>query len=756
MLRHAAAMLMTAVGMYVSIAAAQKRIDIPSLPSCGAKQNLRWETLQSDLAGVDIRDDPKASSVGRYSSGRFGLAGLYLFPYNWLPLSEKRQVMCGRFERFDWNSHSNEQDWNLRIIPSKLFSGMFADAKQYVSNPDDVWTCDPTPKEDRDRHQCEPNTGKEEADTGKKYEGALHNCFEAEVTPRKDRFESKWFHPAPNACSKIVDYDLCVYGPYVTEAVHGNRPEIHPLEAMWWRNVQDAKPGSPAAQDWTLLHVQDASNRYHDLSDFFPRPPGDWAPWAGSGLVADFQIAVEVPSEPAVPLLFNVDEFYADGVVPPGSAERTYIASYEGKDILQVTERQPSTDHHYQVGFEGLCTTPDANVRMFLSLTSAFGIRKEGGQKTEAGFHAIRVSNEHLANSVPLAVPPPTGVALLGVVPSSIHALNVDGRVQLMGQMGTAHEELGSTLLEQPPPQSKPISVESLLPFGEKTVFLQRVLSARQSSEPSSSAGKLLAGYLGISSVPEALVERVPDAEFTASPQFAYTREGKPAWEDSEELFGDFNAKLAKAGRAGQVELLGNTNLHSEWTFEGWTCGDHPEKGCENRHKLQVLMGRPPVPQPDFIYVDADQDVHIPQFHVYFPQGVYKDTLLLLVATGSVQDPDSGQVKTTTIQFYNITIPVKDDSEAEAERIVASIATLIPVPSSCKSVSEPLRESCIREKLSSVKPDPNLVTPFAQEPRYRQAEMLRLNIRHAAEGKVIQPDTLRVLMRAAQRLAELP
>jgi hypothetical protein len=87
-------------------------------------------------------------------------------------------------------------------------------------------------------------------------------------------------------------------------------------------------------------------------------------------------------------------------------------------------------------------------------------------------------------------------------------------------------------------------------------------------------------------------------------------------------------------------------------------------------------MGRPPAPQPALIYIDADQDT---RFHVHFPKGVYENALLLLVATGSVQEPDSGQTKKSTIQFYNITIPVKDDSEAEADRIVASTARLINV-----------------------------------------------------------------------------
>ena len=63
--------------------------------------------------------------------------------------------MCGRLERFDWNPLGKEQDWNLRIIPSQLFVNMFEDAKQYASDLDDVWTCDPKPQADNERHLCD-------------------------------------------------------------------------------------------------------------------------------------------------------------------------------------------------------------------------------------------------------------------------------------------------------------------------------------------------------------------------------------------------------------------------------------------------------------------------------------------------------------------------------------------------------------------------------------------------------------------------
>ena len=106
------------------------------------------------------------------------------------------------------------------------------------------------------------------SNAGAEYGGIQHNCFEAELTPRSDRYQTPWFqkNDQNNACSSIVDYSVCVYGPYVTESVHGNRPEIHPAEALWWRNMQGVDWKCTEAQSWTFLHVQDGSHRFDEVS----------------------------------------------------------------------------------------------------------------------------------------------------------------------------------------------------------------------------------------------------------------------------------------------------------------------------------------------------------------------------------------------------------------------------------------------------------------------------------------------------------
>src|SRR5437588_1277431 len=123
--------------------------------SCTVVQTQNWRFIEEELGGA-VGFDPSASAVGSYPAGKFGLEGFYLFPRNWIPVSETKEIMCGKLQRFDWFSGvGDEQDWNLRIIPgSSTFQSLFSDVTQYSSNVDDIWSCNPNSATDADRHAC--------------------------------------------------------------------------------------------------------------------------------------------------------------------------------------------------------------------------------------------------------------------------------------------------------------------------------------------------------------------------------------------------------------------------------------------------------------------------------------------------------------------------------------------------------------------------------------------------------------------------
>jgi hypothetical protein len=740
-------------------ALAQSKFEINSLQPCTEQQNDKWKQLQTEFNGV-LAKNPDTSVTAQYSAGRFGYFGVYLFPSNWMPLSDSKHTMCGRFARFDWNvipvindiGLSDENDWNIRIIPSDLFRDTFNDALPYSTKPTEVWSCDPMPKDDRDRHQCGETGGVEykctdspaNATPGALPGGNCHNCFEAELTPRTNRFQTPWFkkNQPSGACSTLVDQSICVYGPYVTESVHGNRPEIHPIEALWWRNNQHASPDSPDEQSWTLLHVQDASHRFDDRSDFSPLPrddSADWAPWAAPNQSAQFDLFFETPTSPQQPVEFQMNELMADGIVPLGTTPRQIFVFYSGQQIFTMSQVQPDTNHFAVTQVSGVCATPGNNIRVQVRIQSTVGTVAHGGRTAEFGFQALQIWNAKSPNPTPAQAQAnflelaPAAARRLRINPKTITANIVNGKLRV-----TARAERPQTFALHPqkaPSEQREVDIQSLLSPGNSVVLATKVLSINTNPTKSPSASRLLSGFLGRDATVENLAGHVSDVVVTAAPQLVILRDGRPAWEDSDELFSDFNAKLARAGRSGQRSMLNWRDVPSDWTYIAWNCGEHPDKGCATKTKLDVIKVRSR--ETRAVYVSEDFDGAVPRFHVEFPGGPLAETLIWLQATGpKLLDGSSPEV----LNFFNIGIPVTDDSDEETERMVASLATFLNVPG-VKLGAGPAGDSS---------------DPFLDNPRFRLADMLRMQIKHAAEGNVIEPQVWSLFLTQAERLASLP
>lgn len=720
---------------------AQTKFEVGPLRSCSAQDDARWQTLETEFGGLTAQD-PDTPTVAQYSAGRFGYFGLYLFPYNWSPLSDTKQMMCGRFARFDWNQvWTNENDWNLRILPSQFFEDAFKDAVPYSTDKTQVWSCDPNPNEDPARHQCGVASGPE-------FGQILHNCFEAEATPRSDEFQNPWFEKngLTNACSNIVDHSACVYGPYVTEAVHGNRPEIHPAEVLWWRNEQGTDWKSVAAQSWTLLHVQDASERFDEVSDFAPTPSDDlidWGPWAAPKQAIDFDVSLQTPIPAAAPTQFKVNEVIGDGVVPveAGSAPRDVLVTFSGKPLYVVSQVQHDTSHYEITRVTGVCTTADGSVRSSLRIRSTIGVMRRGGKTADLGFHAVQLWNAAASDPTP---PTPQGHALLGFKPAEIKpAINLNtmkvrfenGTLQVTVRRGSS-KRFGVLQEHANNAENQELDVQTLLGPDAKVAVRTRILQIRATPVQSPSASQRLAGYLGTTHTTQGVAQGLSDIVFTAAPQLTVTRNGQTAWEDSEELFSAFNRRLASSGRSGQKLLLNTSRDVADWKFEAWQCG-HPEKGCPTKGPaVQVVRVKPPNSAP-VVYVNADLDGDIPRFHIEFPTGPLSDTLIWLRATGpTTLDGSPSQM----FDFFNVAVPVADDSDDETERIVDALATFLGVPSA-KLAGGPSGDS---------------LDPFMDNPRFRLAHMLRMQIKHAAEGSSIEPQAMALFLDQAKRLANLP
>lgn len=57
-----------------------------------------------------------------------------------------------------------------------------------------------------------------------------------------------------------------LYGPWVMDCNHNCRPEIHPIDWMWWLDLSEDRPGSEKAKSWMIGLVRDGSERFDTWS----------------------------------------------------------------------------------------------------------------------------------------------------------------------------------------------------------------------------------------------------------------------------------------------------------------------------------------------------------------------------------------------------------------------------------------------------------------------------------------------------------
>jgi len=182
----------------------------------------RWMFAEREQLGV-LAVDPVAHHIGPNNAKG-----------TWYPIDRFKQVLVGTIDRYKFfDGVGAEADWNIFIKPSPAFAFIINDALP-DADPDQV-------------HRCA---------------GSL--CLEAEVTP-DETFYGNPFFPKDGA-SPLVGHDIGVYGPWVQDKNHGLRPEIHPSEALWWRDVREEE--SVSLSTYHLLVVQDDSNRFDRPGDF--------------------------------------------------------------------------------------------------------------------------------------------------------------------------------------------------------------------------------------------------------------------------------------------------------------------------------------------------------------------------------------------------------------------------------------------------------------------------------------------------------
>lgn len=381
-----------------------------STPLCSPGQTATWREAWDFGQGVDAFD-PEGHRIG-FSSA---IKDAWWQGKNWYPLDGYKHRLCGVLHKFNfydpWTS-GDEADWNNFIIPAESYRFLIEDV---------------LPLENGSWHDCRGDK----------------DCLEGEVTPDEGFYRNPWFdrrYGDEDDSSPLEGKGLCTYGPWVYEEAHGNRPEIHPSELVWWRERVAAGP-------FYLLLLQDDSNRFDREEDYALQSnwtsfPNWWRPWSKFPRMAEFRIAFELDPRSDAFAFRVFDRVRQKNVVtgedPNASKDadsgRNHAIVYDGRAVISVLEQQ-AKDSDLGVKFVEICRN-QGNTRLqgYFSLTAKVG----AGDQGKEGYMALGVERLPPEDGNLLVVP--TEVTTQTVirpefVEEGLRRLLVDGQPKLLADV---------------------------------------------------------------------------------------------------------------------------------------------------------------------------------------------------------------------------------------------------------------------------------------------------------------------------------
>src|SRR5258706_1007795 len=234
-----------------------------NLPHAVFKAIDKWNITQRSLLGMRA-NDPVNAIPHSVSHEAFRL------------LSSRKQNCAGVFNRYGPEDEDHGNDWNFMMKIIDDFQFLYDVG---FVNHDSEWP------------GCLNNGSPCSSDYY-----TNDPCMWAEIDPDFNFFKSNaLFSPNTNHCGEGVylkkNDTVCVYGTFVKDDNHGNNPEIHPAQQVWFRNKE--KTNAQKKSYW-MMFLQDASQRFSD--------------WSASPVYGQFLIAFKI--KPAIritsPLTVNI------------------------------------------------------------------------------------------------------------------------------------------------------------------------------------------------------------------------------------------------------------------------------------------------------------------------------------------------------------------------------------------------------------------------------------------------------------------
>jgi|GEM_PF-3146512 len=363
----------------------QKNFVVSNLPTSTQNDLNEWNRVVNKMQGINAVDPVGGDVIYSYPAEKSEWGSFLGQINNWRPLSSQKQTLCGILDRFNtYDGDGAEMDWNNFIIPNDEFSFLITDALPFKGG-DGFWCV-----EDNWQH-CGDNR--------------TIPCVEAEITPDESFYENPYF-PKSIGESYLEGREICVYGPWVRECVHGHRPEIHPSEMVWWQDDD---------KNYYMMLVQDDSNRF-DESDKFDTDgsaPSDWKPWAQPPLTAQFKIAFKIPRSEYTgfivgrkPQKMDIHVLHNRFVVTEEDSEaradcddgKSHTLVYNNRAILTINELQEN-DSDLGVKFVDISQRADGTIQGYVQITTKVGGPNIRG---EEGYHVLYVNPTKFSSLFPI------------------------------------------------------------------------------------------------------------------------------------------------------------------------------------------------------------------------------------------------------------------------------------------------------------------------------------------------------------------
>jgi hypothetical protein len=722
------------------------------------EQNMTWETTSSS-EGV-IGWDPKGHVINSYEAEY------------WTPVTGTKEILNGTFHHYTfYHAWGDEEDWNNYIVPSDGYFQMFETVL-------DMWSSNPSKV-----HNCSPG---------------VDNCMEAEITPDAHFYENPWFprpslgwwHEGYPGESPLEGRTISVYGPLVVDSGHGNRPEIHPSELIWWRDRY------PQGDMYYLMLLQDDSNRFDRNSHFDLTVPGaeevpaSWRPWSAPPRTGEFKIAFEI--NPANELLtFYIGEFdeWKRNVVTSEYSEafqdaddgKEHAIEYDGQVVLRAIETQENDDD-IGVRFEVWRNLANTRLRGYVKITSMVGVNDDGGE----GYQVIWVQAyrqtapespvKQLPDSLRIAPSSPKAKVLVmgqGLAQSLRNEVS-GGELQLIGDVyvkfrggptaTSADLTISRVILTNPEPRRTlrftpdtegngvivrdiPVANAPRLELIMESGIVLETSSPPISLAPYVSSEDPLFSNIDMSAwdavvvavdAPSRHVEtpptlrRVSQWQLDVVPGYAPMRDGKVSPEDEAPFSEKLNEVIHRYNAEEMEELFGSSQpFKAEWTFEATNLTKHVE--------VPVIVGQ--------VHGDAPTtDVHVEFLTSNMPSGsilvTFPDqpskSLYRLTASAEITDMFGNK---GYIQHRVWSHILSDEGKTDFdEAILMTVADLAEVS------ADDLRKAWSFDDLSSVASD----GPIAKFSPLVIGRMLWLATMYAIRDGRITIDELSRLIRGAR------